>query len=393
MMRDDWQELIPFYVSGNLSEADRRTVEYYLERSPEGRQSLEDWLVIRDAVRAKSDIWSSKLPPLSAKVRSQIESTDSSQVTAPIRTVELNVPKQPLAFPNMARRSQAARSYRSLSIILSLAASLLVALVLVGLLILSSRVNDQREVNYGAAVSTSDATAIELIYITPVPRQTQIQDMGILPENSESAPTQTQQAVIEPPDAVTNSQPTQCSVQNQTNGEIPIYAFPDLTATVLRAMVDGEKLPVESFSTLGWYKVRSALQEQAGWIRATQVSLLGDCSQLPEISLTATPTALQDTCTVTGLSQGSADLYIAADRNSSIITVIDVIANVRVLGRSEDNEWYRIRFDGQDASWVGWIDAADAIFDTSCQNIVIEPVFTLSATETTDVLAQTPQSG
>ena len=391
-MRDEWQSLIPFYVAGTLPEADRRKVEFYLEHSADCRQALEDWLIIRDAIHAQSKSWASELPPLSAFVRSQIEYADSSQVTAPIRTVFFDNGEQPVVFPKRHSRPATTASYRSLSLILSVAASLLIVFAFVGLLILRSRVDRNSPSDYGSAAVTSDATAAELIYITPAPRQTRSEDMGIIPKHSEpTAPSEIEQVVIGTPDVSVLSQSVGCMVQNASSAEVPIYMTPDVTAMVLRAMAPDEQLVVEAFSTFGWYQVRRAVGEQSGWLRVAQVSTSGNCSDIPVVLTTATATDDTLGCMVTELINSSANLFISPDRNSSIITIVSDTRAIHVLGRTEDGSWYRTRYDSPDAAWVGWINAEDATFSSTCQRIGIVSAATPLPTPDQHTATRIPQ--
>jgi hypothetical protein len=164
---------------------------------------------------------------------------------------------------------------------------------------------------------------------------------------------------------------------------------PEGTGNVIGALRLGEKLAVQSFSARGWYEVALISGDGTGWVRVAQASLSGDCSQVPEVIPTETPAEPQNRCILAGLTNEVAYLYVSADRNSTIISEIETVANVRVLARAEDDNWYRARYDGKETTWVGWVNAGDVTLDTRCNRDVIETVI-MPTPVVTEVATQTP---
>lgn len=71
-MHKQWPELLPFYVAGALSAADRIAVDAHLAECAACREAVEEWRIVAGAVRAEAAARASELPPLWPVVRTSL---------------------------------------------------------------------------------------------------------------------------------------------------------------------------------------------------------------------------------------------------------------------------------------------------------------------------------
>ncbi|MFN8421424.1 MAG: zf-HC2 domain-containing protein [Anaerolineae bacterium] len=69
------EELLPFFVAGTLPPQEGDFVRQHLAACPRCKQSLTEWFEIAHAVRTEAASWSTKLPPLSPRVRARLRSS------------------------------------------------------------------------------------------------------------------------------------------------------------------------------------------------------------------------------------------------------------------------------------------------------------------------------
>ncbi len=69
---NNWQDLVPFYVAGQLAPQERAAFEAFMMRSPECQQAVAEWQNIAREVWEEVHTRSNHLPPLSQSLRSQL---------------------------------------------------------------------------------------------------------------------------------------------------------------------------------------------------------------------------------------------------------------------------------------------------------------------------------
>jgi hypothetical protein len=82
-MHPQWQDLMPFYLTGQLSQAEAAALENHLHGCADCRQALEEWRLIKEVVSAGARAWSRELPPLAAQVRASLHGAQPQAKSAP----------------------------------------------------------------------------------------------------------------------------------------------------------------------------------------------------------------------------------------------------------------------------------------------------------------------
>lgn len=74
MSNQDWQDLIPFYVAGTLTEAEKREFERVLASDAAYQEQLQEWLIVAQGVREHVAAYDRALPPLKVGGRRKTQS-------------------------------------------------------------------------------------------------------------------------------------------------------------------------------------------------------------------------------------------------------------------------------------------------------------------------------
>lgn len=83
-MHEEWEDLIPFYVTHTLPAHEAAALTNHLATCAGCQKALEDWRNIAGATQAAADEWSRDLPPLSASLRARIAAnTPANVITMP----------------------------------------------------------------------------------------------------------------------------------------------------------------------------------------------------------------------------------------------------------------------------------------------------------------------
>lgn len=294
------EELLPFFVAGTLPPQEGDFVRQHLAACPRCKQSLTEWFEIAHAVRTEAAAWSSKLPPLSPRVRARLRSSKTAN--------------------NSSAR------FNRLS--LTLVAAMITVVFISGVLLYSRNRGDNTEV---AAAPTDTQTVIPptftaAITATPevsstptltiptldpalqpaIPTQTDIASSKLPASNTPYPPTATPLPLLPTPTegfSLLAPPPSQTPIPSPTPlagclavpyqpGDIYLYSGPD-TRFDLQWIVTAEVvLIVNGRTDNGWYQVsfEMANSTRQGWLNGTVVYLMGQyCSVLPILPVPITP--------------------------------------------------------------------------------------------------------
>lgn len=374
MMREDWQELLPFYVAGTLSEAGQRKLERYLEDSPECRAALAEWQIIGKAVRSQASQWARDLPPLSERVRASARAPktqphmDAVHADETVRTSAVRMPLDqpvPVVMPRHPARSvQRDRQAYRRSFPITLVASIAVMVVFGGLFLMFSRpVGDDPQFGAaGEATTTAVASSTPLtIPGTPTPQ----------PESSLAQVTATQPVWMTNTPVLLQQMMDECVVSSATDQPVQIYEAPDYESSITGRLDPGEAVRVNVVDSSGWYELIRVPDGILGWVRAMEVTLAGECDQIPEPTPTAVAQLVEEVCEMASRDGQQADLYFEPDPSASVIVAIEHFTTAYPVGRLENGEWYRVRYDDLGAVWIGWVNSTDAEFSAECARLDI----------------------
>jgi negative regulator of sigma E activity len=368
-----WEDLIPFYIAGTLSEAETRELESHLKSSAEARQALAEWQVIGEIVYAETGMWSRGLPPLSSKVRDSMR----QEPVAPPTQKSLNV----VQFPQERTRSHTAeRQPGGLRIPVTLVASILIVFLIGGVILFANRnLDDSENIDSAAQAELTESVVFETN--TPLPSNTapatEVDDLGILPAAT-IRPTNT---LLPPPsvatiEATTTAPSGVCIARPAENEAVNIYAGVGMFDQVTGQIEPDTHKRVSVYDPGGWYEVFELGTGLLGWVQSDDVSLSGPCSDLlfPTPTITSIPptlTPLVATCNFT--SEPRTPLYESPSETAGVLLAIDDLADVTPLGW-DGADWYQVRYVRQGTTWVGWLSTDDITVSGRCDLLpVVEP--------------------
>lgn len=274
-MHEQWQELIPFYITGKLSGAEAAALSTHLAQCDLCRRAVDEWKVIGQAVYDEAAVHAAGLPPLAGHVR--------AEAALPRADVQ-RWPNGRGPDPDMTR-SRRAQKRRFAPFTL---AATLAAVLLFGGMVLYALVTINRAPS-ASIVLESETPGSPTPTATPTPTPTEHStDLGILVpqpppvEEMPGAPTvQTPAAQATPPS------PDDCTA-TATSGPVDVYSRPgggDIFYS--GTMNPGELWRAWTRSGDDWYQV--IYEGGWGWVRGDLVTLHGRCEDLPLPSPTAAP--------------------------------------------------------------------------------------------------------
>lgn len=322
MNHPQWQELMPFYLTGRLSQAEAAALENHLRGCADCRQALEEWRLIGEVVSAEARSWARELPPLAAYVRTHLHKN------LPAANMSLNGAFTPDAIPVRQPRAKSARFNRLWgAITVGAAAAAAIGLFVVYQVFLAGSPETLEEQIDATQVAMLDliATRTATTGFGAQPDDPTEDDLGILTAASPTltrthtparTPVPTRPIMIGatglpfgggPGDSGLTPQPsslppteTFCRViMPQAGVEIAVYEGPGETLiATLREIRFGAQMIASLRSFNGWLFVDydDDVEFWSGWILPTgQEMLSGACDDLrvvDEVSPPITPTAL-----------------------------------------------------------------------------------------------------
>lgn len=434
-MHKHWLDLLPGYVAGTLSEAEREAVERFLEQNPQYRETLEEWQLMATIVR--TDAWERNvpLPPLSSRVRDSLFEDDSQIgiMPEPVSTEGLDEtrasePILQVVSPAEAQPRQQTRRSLPLTLIAAVFAVAITGVVAVLLVLNSDRENDTgteiamatEEVTATstatvASTMTEDTTQDTTITVTPIatavlpptdsvveippftaaptltrqptdapPSNARTPDSGEelvtgngeLPENSATGNDTNNLAISQA--QITVGEPTElCLALNEGERDINIHVGPGFSYNITDTLPPGEQRSVFVTSE-GWYEVGGQPPEFgiAGWVAPDNITLIGECDDLVEPSPTQSqqPTlGLDNTCRVSSATPVTIYSNPASDTDS--VGTLPGVQPADVTGRNSEG-WYLVRTnDGV----IGWVDSMTVTISGFCDNVPIRSTTPLTA--------------
>jgi hypothetical protein len=297
-MHENWQELIPFYIAGSLSQADVQKLERHLSKCIYCRQALDDWRTIGRVVRAEAESWGLDLPPLSPQMQAQLGSQISVNGH---RDEEMT---QSFMRPIYQR---AASSRTRAWVTPTMAAAVLVVILSGALLWYLANRKPLQEVTLTNIAALPTGTSETGSGGSSQPSVTPSPTVAIILATNTVFATQPPTDTQQPPTATPTRRPTakpavfpptvtpsQCTATNRGTEAVNIYEWPGTDYAVIAAIQSRGALPVLLQNGQGWYEVLAS--GVVGWIQGTSVQFSGPCENLPYpsptfVPMTSTPTA------------------------------------------------------------------------------------------------------
>lgn len=273
-MHTDWQLLIPFYLTGKISDTERRSLEAHLADCQLCRQRLDEWKAIENAVEAHMSSSSRELPPLTMRLELAKPHVYSNGYST-----------QKLSRANQPSRKQTSSSL--LPIVLAGIASILLAitgLILYLLIAANSKFDTASDITVETILVTSSFTP------TWTPTYAPAEDRGIMVITLTPTPQDVHTSTPIPVPASTELSPVMqypCLLGNTSGQGINLYSGPDTRFVVLTEVVQFNNTTVLYQTAVNWYQVRY-VEDAAiwmGWVNGDEVNMFGSCHNLPVIEI------------------------------------------------------------------------------------------------------------
>jgi hypothetical protein len=390
MTHKRWQDLLPFYAAGTLSDPDVIALERHLADCKACRKTLDEWHSVAGIVRSEADGWAQVAPPLSSQVRTSLHvgetvSPNGYRKHPPTWSLEQTLYRQkPAGSRPTARRLQ-------LPITLGAAAAVILAS---GFLLLSIASRDrspsplsQPGLSISPSPSRSPAptgtgsTVPDVIPQSAIPVYTEPQDLGILPVIPLTptiaplvvplTPTLvTTWPVYMPPNAVATAAasppPYLCTGEVAPGDLVTLYNRPDRASGTSFVLYPGMLFQVIARSDDDWYQVVAPILMilnsdgsyqtvtpngfVTGWVPGSRVTLHGPCSALP-MTTPESPTPTPVPTLIYGESIGMGYMMITTE------PIGDMPAGTRVRishAQFDGSQWqyYVVAEDEQRMAWA-----------------------------------------
>ena len=400
MFHKQWIDLIPFYITGTLSQTETDSIEQHLQTCQACHQVLLEWTEIANIVHNVANEKSQLLPPLSQKVR---ESVLSGQPNA--SPISLNGKIKPVPTEIGTSRELESRSIkiepRRINIPITLVAVGLLVLVFIGVLI-ATIPRDSKSPDEIAFLAPNDLTNTASPTITVTSRG--IEDIGIITPLAQSpletriystlvARTEVSGVGGGGADFGTDNLNDLCHIDT-VESAIVVYSFPETTADIVGSIDSGELWRVITRSGDGWYNIIDELTGERGWMLSTGGVFTGICDDIPLPTPTINAiTSPYEQCLVSSNNEDEPlQIYSLPSYESTGLYVMPAQTTAVVLGYSADEQWYQIRYTQAGDSWQGWVNIHNTIQYFTCDNLsVVEADSTLPIiTPTPTLLIATP---
>lgn len=274
-MHADWQSLIPFYITGKITPAERNALESHLTECSVCRQQLAEWRTIERAIISEVERSTSELPPLSLHL------TQYGQQVHP------NGFKRDERF--RVHRHRRRKSASSIQILLASAACMLGGILALFLYMFIST---------NPSTDTGSEIRLETIVVSP-------SLMSPITLSPTVAPTEEPPAVISTPvvtaqvvfTATPIPTPTPavayadveyaCVIANAGGQSINLYSGPGTQYVVLTQIAQFNNATAVNRTDKNWYQVKY-IENSAiwmGWVNANEADIFGGCSSVPIIEI------------------------------------------------------------------------------------------------------------
>jgi len=381
MTHKHWQNLLPFYAAGTLSQPDHLALERHLATCAACRKTLDEWRSIAGIVRAEVDAWAQAAPPLAPQVRASLysggaPSSNGSRDHPPAWSLEQTLFRQKPAGSHAPTRR--------FHLPLTLTAAAAVILAFGGLLLFSaSRGKPPSPLSQPGYVSPSPSRASGSTSLSPTPPVTvqpvrtlyptptrvggtEPADLGILPAVP-LTPTIVPLAIpltptlvipspgYVPPNAVATvitatvitSPPYPCNGTVVSSAPVMLYDRPNPASGISGALYPGTSFQVIGESDTGWYQIVTLDGYTAGRVPGDLVFLDTESCRTAPVppALTPFPTLIY------GESIGMGYMLITTE------PIGDMPAGARVRishARFDGSQWqyYVVAEDEQTMAWA-----------------------------------------
>lgn len=382
MSHKQWVDQIPFYITGALSENEKRSLEYHLQICESCHQALLEWTEIANVVHQVASEKSQLLPPLASNVREQVLRGQ------PTPQINLNGKFDSHSAQSQLNSESKPRilmpKFKQLNIPITLVASGILVLIFIGILIASVSRDSESPDDEIAFLAEGELT------ITPSPTLTVtsrgIEDIGIILSPTPYPPIATriyQTASVPTPivgvggagdagltEFGTNPLGNSCHI-GADGTSITVYAFPTTSAEVTGMIDSGEVWLVIVQSGDGWYNVIDQETSERGWVLGVEGILTGICGDVPLPTPTASEVARPyDQCLASSYDENdSLEIYGMPSYESTLVYTMPPQTTATVLGYSDDEQWYQIHYELGTNSWGGWVNIDEVVLYFACDEL------------------------
>ncbi|MAU08562.1 MAG: hypothetical protein CL607_01980 [Anaerolineaceae bacterium] len=434
MSHQDWQEMIPFYISQTLTPQEAQALEQHLVTCVACRREVNEWRQVASAVWFAADEAAQKLPPLSQEVYNRLQYRDRP----PASRYSANPPRPQSSQPQTATPPDRIRRPMTGFRAPLAAAAAVLATLLVGGFFLFLNGNRPEPTEVAAAPLTLEALTDEAdsstASVVPTLDITVTRDEGLgmieqtpAPATSTVVPTPTQYvpptAQLPPtsvvlPTTFPNSPPTNggggfggggdggsggaADTGPGINVDDECYLIANVTTDIYdqangSPIVVGQMLAGESYRSLvktqsGWYQVILGPPTYVrGWVAPEKVQQLGNCNDLwlPSPTPNYTPTQLAYVPMARradAIIRFATEGYSQPDYDAQPVTSLIAGDRYRVLGSVQlDEIWYLVQVN---SSIEVWLSATQAEINYDVTNTPIA-VATLTENNMTPVPLET----
>lgn len=324
-MHKRYEDLIPFFITGNLSESDAALVRDHLGQCAECHAVYAEWREISGGVQRTAASWSSPLPPLAPRVQQAVRN----------RPANISLKLQPTATPRHGKRPLP---------LVFLAASIVVALISGGLVTSFNRATPTAIVVAAAPTETGITpfgTATPLPSIPTMAARVTVSTLALAspaplagnPEMGGAAAAMgggdggsdggSDDPSLNPPYEATPLRVTEtpsaghCNLASASGLAVLLYRRNSSGSEVIGVLQPGQYGQSTVWDGAGWYQIERLGVGIVGWARVEELIFLGPCDQLklrsPTVAITptqrATETPYPGQCNVASATTDAVPLY------------------------------------------------------------------------------------
>lgn len=394
-MHSKWEDMIPFYVAQTLSQQDAIALEAHLADCEPCRQQVEEWREIATAIWATATKEIRELPPLSQRVRHEVQRDTREMNRVPIAASANGAHSKVIP---LQMRPQSRKRQPSITVPITMVAAVAMILLIGGaiLYMVLAPSTDDDATNIAALSGQGTETPVS------TPSRSSDEDMGILMSPVPSAtlipfssPTQRAMppsglggvgggdpdvSMIAPEGDALNmagqttiqtQDPTLCFVINDTGQNINIYRLPGIQYEVADTLTIGERIEANVRSENGWYQVIVRGEGLIGWVDGALVTATDACNDVPLPTPTrmVSPTSALTSCLAQGITDdGAVNIYAGPGQTFDILNAMSPQTGADVVAQS-DNGWYQVEYTIYGLVWNGWVRSAAVTLYRQCEGL------------------------
>lgn len=373
-MHKKWIDLIPFYITGVLSESDKNGLEQHLKKCEGCYLVLQEWMEIANVVHSMAIEKSQLLPPLAPRVREQVLKGETA-------TLQPNPNRKFQSFPTQWATSENHPSPipkylgKRMNIPITLVAVGILVVAFVGVLILMVNRNLNGE---NAFLASNNST---LVSPDPPPTITATsrgsEDFGII---SPTLPLHSTPSLETGgiggdsdslPDFGTNNFDEICHIGIDSSASIAVYVSPTISSEINGYIDAGELWLAVVHSGDDWYNVFDQESGLHGWVLDEGIIFSGNCDNLPlPTPMGGAEISPYEQCLASSNNEDeSLVIYSLPSYESTLVYTMPPQITAIVLGYSEDEQWYNVRYAQERTTWSGWVNIEDVILYFACDNL------------------------